>query len=65
MDEEMHGRLRRPVANAFSMTTLVEYEPLVDKTFRNFTREIDRRFIQTDTECKLADWLQMYAFDIM
>lgn len=65
MDEEEHARLRRPVANAYAMSTLVEFEPLVDSTFETFTKEMIERFAKTGEECKLDKWLQMYAFDIM
>jgi len=47
------------------MSTLVEYEPLVDSTSRAFVHQITTRFVQTGQECDLARWLQMYAFDIM
>lgn len=47
------------------MTNLVGFEPLVDKTFQTFLNEMDKRFVKTGDTCKLADWLQMYAFDIM
>lgn len=64
-DEDWHSKLRRPVANAYALSTLVEYEPLVDSTTRTFVREVTERFVKTGKECPLSDWLQMYAFDIM
>ena len=65
MDEEKHALLRRPVAHAYAMSTLVEFEPLVDSTSKTFVREIENRFVNTREECPLAKWLQMYAFDVM
>ncbi|KAJ5540493.1 cytochrome P450 [Penicillium frequentans] len=64
-DEDWHSKLRRPVANAYALSTLVEYEPLVDSTTRTFVREVTERFVKTGEECPLSDWLQMYAFDII
>jgi hypothetical protein len=51
-DEDVHSKLRRPVAHAYSLGTLIDYEPLVDSTSIVFMSQISR-------------WLQMYAFDIM
>lgn len=65
MDEEEHARLRRPLAHAYSMTTLVGYESRIDSTFQVFTTELERRFVATGAECPLHSWLQMYAFDVM
>lgn len=65
MDEEKHAILRRPVAHAYTMSTLVQFEPLVDSTSKVFMREIENRFITPGKECDFAKWLQMYAFDVM
>ena len=65
MDEEKHAALRRPVAHAYAMSTLVEFEPLVDSTSKTFIKEMEDRFVRPGKECPLAKWLQMYAFDNM
>lgn len=65
MDEDLHAKLRRPVANAYAMSTLVGYEPLIDSTFNLFLEKMQQRFVETGVECDLATWLQMYAFDTM
>lgn len=65
MDEEKHALLRRPVAHAYAMSTLVEFEPLVDSTSKVFMREIENRFVIPNKECDFSKWLQMYAFDVM
>jgi hypothetical protein len=31
-DEEKHKAAKRPIANAYAMTTLLDYEPYVDAT---------------------------------
>src|SRR5882724_7685649 len=64
-NEELHRVLRRPVANAYALSTLVEFEPLVDSTSIVFMKQMDERFVKTVQECNLSRWLQMYAFDIM
>ena len=47
------------------MSTVVEFEPLVDSTSRVFMRIINDRFAKAGKICPLDQWLQMYAFDIM
>ncbi|KAF9891923.1 hypothetical protein FE257_002886 [Aspergillus nanangensis] len=64
-DEAKHSVLRRPVANAYALGTLIEYEPLVDSTSLVFFAEMKRRFVATGEECPLSQWVQMYAFDII
>ena len=65
LDEDRHARLKRAIANAYAMTSIVEFEPLVDSTSRSFMSAIGKRFADTGLECHLGEWLQMYAFDIM
>jgi hypothetical protein len=64
-DEKKHSDLRRAVANAYSLGTLIDYEPLVDSTTRCFFEQLEARFVETGEECPLSKWVQMYAFDIM
>jgi hypothetical protein len=65
MDEEKHTLLSKPIANAYAMSTLVDFEPLVDSTSRTFMEQMERRFVKPSKECPLDRWLQMYAFDVM
>lgn len=64
-DEKLHARLRRPVSNAYSMSTVIEYENLVDSTTDVFLSELKTRFARTGQECDFATWLQLYAFDVL
>ncbi|TVY91777.1 Cytochrome P450 monooxygenase [Lachnellula willkommii] len=64
-DEEVHSKLRRPVAHTYSLSTLIEYEPLVDSTSMVFMNQMEERFVRTGEDCNLSKWLQMYAFDII
>ena len=64
-DEDVHSKLRRPVAHAYSLGTLIDYEPLVDSTSIVFMSQMEDRFVKMGQECNLSRWLQMYAFDIM
>ncbi|KAL4802975.1 pisatin demethylase [Aspergillus unguis] len=64
-DEKKHSVLRRAVANAYALGTLIEFEPLVDSTSLCFFKELEERFVDTGKECPLSAWVQMYAFDII
>jgi hypothetical protein len=64
-DNETHGRMLRPVAGAYAMSTLVEFEPLVDSTSKMFMKQMKNRFADQGKECPLDKWVQMYAFDVM
>ena len=64
-DENMHRRLRQPIASIYSMTNLVGFEPFVDSTIRFFFEQIDTRFVATNNVCDLSSWLQAFAFDVM
>lgn len=44
-NEEFHARLRRAVASGYAMSTLVEFEPLVEETIAVFLGEIERRYV--------------------
>lgn len=44
-NEEFHARLRRAVASGYAMSTLVEFEPLVEETIAVFLREIEGRYV--------------------
>jgi cytochrome P450 len=64
-DEAFHANLRRSVNNAFSMTSLVQYEPMVDDTTELFLDQTERLFASPNKVCDFARWLQMFAFDVI
>lgn len=64
LDEKYHQTYKRPIASAYSMSTLVEFEPFVDTTTKLFIQRLDE-FIESGTELDFGLWLQMYAFDVM
>ena len=67
-DEAYHAKLRRAVSNAFAMSTLVQFEPLVDSTTRAFLRQLSERHADRpgqDGVCDFGAWLQYYAFDVI
>jgi hypothetical protein len=67
-DEKFHAKLRRAVSNAYAMSTLVQFEPLVDSTTIEFLRQLEIRFADrpdNDGICDLGTWLQYFAFDVI
>ena len=63
-DEDYHSRIRRPIANAYSMSTLVEFEPAVDSTVELFTSKLGQ-FVDSGKSFALEKWLQYYTFDVL
>lgn len=50
------------------MSTLVQFEPLVDSTACLLVKELDNRFADVQGDegiCDLGAWLQYYAFDVI
>ncbi|KAI0405419.1 putative benzoate 4-monooxygenase cytochrome P450 [Xylaria palmicola] len=64
-DENLHRMLKRPIAAVYSMSNLVSFEPLVDRTIEVFRQELDRRFVSSGETCDLGAWLQYFAFDVI
>jgi hypothetical protein len=67
-DEQFHAKLRRSVANAYSMSNLVTFEPLVDSTIDAFVTQLEERIVDRPGEDGVLDfgaWLQFYAFDVI
>jgi cytochrome P450 len=64
-DETYHANLRRCVNNAFSMSTLMQYEPFVNECTTVFLQQTDRLYVASGKVCDFAEWLQYFAFDVI
>jgi hypothetical protein len=67
-DEKFHAKLRRSVAHAYSMSNLVQFEPLVDSTIEAFVKQLESRVVDQPGDSGVLDfgtWLQFYAFDVI
>jgi hypothetical protein len=64
LDETYHSKYKRPIANAYSMSTMVDFEPLIDSTSALFMSRLDE-FVASKDIFDFGQWLQMYAFDVM
>ena len=47
------------------MSSLVQYEPYVDKVTEIFLAQTDVLFSSKNGVCDFANWLQFYAFDVI
>lgn len=64
-NEDYHAKYRRCVNNAFAMSSLVNYEPLVSSTLSVFLDKTDEFFANTGRTCDFGQWLQFFAFDVI
>jgi cytochrome P450 len=67
-DEVFHAKLRRAVNNAYAMSSLVQFEPLVDSAIREFLAQLHNRYADKsgdDGILDFGDWLQFFAFDVI
>ena len=68
VDKDWHARVRRSVSNAFSLSTLIQYEPLVDRTTQTFLKQIAIRFADKPGKEGVVDlsvWLRYFALDVI
>ncbi|KIY01189.1 uncharacterized protein Z520_02741 [Fonsecaea multimorphosa CBS 102226] len=64
-DEDQHKTAKRPIAHAYAMTSLLDYEPFVDSTSRTLVERLAALYADTDKVCDFGEWLQWYAFDVI
>lgn len=57
VDESLHAAIKRPVSAAYSMSTLTEFEPFVDKTIRSLFHQLDG-FVERREVFDIATWMQ-------
>ena len=63
IDVSRHAVNRRKVASLFSMTTLVEYEPSVDKCIMTLNGKL-AEFVESGENFE-STWMQYFAFDVI
>lgn len=65
IDTSYHAMLRRTVNSAFSMSSLVQYEPRVEETLSLFLQRTEDYFETPGKVCSFSLWLQFFAFDVI
>ena len=64
-DEAQHAAMKKPIAASYSLSTVKEFEPLLDSTTAVFLSRLDELFAETGKVCDMGVWLQWYAFDVI
>lgn len=67
-DETFHAKLRRAVSGPYAMSTLIQFEPLVDSTTAEFIKQLEYRYAKGPNMNRVFDlgaWLQFFAFDVI
>ncbi|KFA67838.1 hypothetical protein S40285_08745 [Stachybotrys chlorohalonatus IBT 40285] len=64
-DEELHKKIKSPIAPLFSLSNTLPLEVFVNKTISVMIEQLDQRFVDSQVVFELADWLQFFAFDVM
>lgn len=57
-DNKTHARLRRPVASAFAMTSVIRFEPVVDQNLKLWMSQMERLFIKPRKAVDFHNWAQ-------
>lgn len=61
----MHKLIKSPIAPLFSLSSVVQFEGLVDEVLAVLSKQLDERFVATGETFDCADWLHFFAFDVM
>lgn len=64
-DENLHRQMRRPVANLYSTTKLMTFEPVITSTMQYFFLRLDEMFASKAVELDLFNWIQYFMFDVL
>jgi cytochrome P450 len=66
LDKDGHDRMKRAVWNAFTVSSLVNYEPYVDKVVVIFLQQLRERFAHgNQTSVDLTKWVHYYSLDVI
>lgn len=64
-DEDVHRRMRRPVANLYSVTSLLSFEAVMTSTMQYFFARLDELFTNKTVDFDLFNWIQFFMFDVL
>lgn len=60
-DKELHTRMKRNAANAYSLQALVQIEPLVDEVLKNLLDHFDVTYVAQHGTCDLGRYMLYFA----
>ncbi|KOC09244.1 cytochrome P450 monooxygenase [Aspergillus flavus] len=64
-DEDLHKRLKTPIAHLYSLSNILTFEAFVDQVLEILFRQFEERFVPDQAPFNLGNWLQYFAFDVM
>ncbi|PQE32237.1 cytochrome P450 protein [Rutstroemia sp. NJR-2017a WRK4] len=64
-DEKEYARQKKMIAHVYSLTSLTEYEPLVDGIILKLVDQFKRFDKQDNKSCDLSVWLRYYTSDVI
>lgn len=64
IDRGLHDKMARHIASAYSMSAIVELEPLVDSCIKIFIQKLGEH-IDNRSPLDMVKWFQWYAFDVI
>ena len=59
-DEDWHNKYMRPIRGLWTMSKVLEYEPLIDETLNKLVKKLDARFVEGSNAgkvCPADKWL--------
>ncbi|KAI1631504.1 cytochrome P450 [Biscogniauxia mediterranea] len=59
-DNKVHSQMRRAIANAYAVSTIIHYEPRIDDTLTALFRILE----SVDSETNLGRWIHYYIYDV-
>ncbi|KAJ5231522.1 uncharacterized protein N7469_006110 [Penicillium citrinum] len=66
-DEDWHNQNIRPIRGLWSMTKVLEYEPLIDETICKFVGKVASKFVDGENAGKVwpaDEWIGFFAWDV-
>ncbi|KAI3326719.1 cytochrome P450 CYP4/CYP19/CYP26 subfamily protein [Xylariaceae sp. AK1471] len=64
-DENIHRRLKTPIANLFTAKNVLSHEPQVDEVLTVLQEKLESRYVSNGQVVDLVSWMGYFAFDVM
>ncbi|KAH8174458.1 cytochrome p450 domain-containing protein [Sarocladium implicatum] len=64
-DKAFHAKYTKPIIGFWSMSKVLELEPLLDETLKLFVEKLQSEFVDEGKVCMLENWLSYFTWDAM
>ncbi|KAL8737910.1 MAG: hypothetical protein Q9181_001247 [Wetmoreana brouardii] len=64
-DKQAHAAFKRPIAPAFAVTNLTQFESAIERNIRQLILRLDQEFASTGRICSIDQWLQYFTLDVI